>query len=166
MVSSGSGYDIAASQAGTPILFRIKDHKTEISHALFNPPFRNFIRFIYLGRKQNTADSISKNLESVKNHNNQIPLISRFSEQIAKEEDMDEFMKYIAEHEKILSSSLKIPRLKDEFFYDFPGEIKSLGAWGGDCAMVVSDRDESAVRKYFADKGLETLFGFDEIVKI
>lgn len=166
IVSSGSGYDIAASQAGMPIFYSIKNNIPEISPAPFNPPFRDFILFLYLGRKQNTVASIVKNLGSVKKQTNLIPLINSISEQIANEKDINEFMKYISEHEKILSSSLNMPRLKQEYFYDFPGEIKSLGAWGGDCAMVVSDNDESAVRKYFAEKGLKILFGFNEIVKI
>lgn len=166
MVSSGSGYDIAASQAGNPIFYRIINSIPEISNAPFNPPFKECIRFIYLGRKQNTAASIGRNMVSLNKHRNQIPLINMISEQIAIEENIDEFIKYIAEHEKILSVSLKMPQLRQEYFYDFQGEIKSLGAWGGDCAMIVSDMDDSAIRKYFADKGLETIFGFDEIVKI
>jgi hypothetical protein len=55
-------------------------------------------------------------------------------------------------------------RIKEDRFPDFPGEIKSLGAWGGDFAMVVSKEEEKDLLSYFSGKGLNTLFSFEEII--
>ena len=74
-ISSGSGYDIAASLSPSPILYRIVNGTHEISPVVFNPVFKKFIWFIYLGEKQSTATSIEKNLKSVKMNKKLIPVI-------------------------------------------------------------------------------------------
>ena len=165
LVSSGSGYDIAASGSPSSIFYQVNNNKPEIIPVSFKPEFRNFIHFVYSGKKQNTANSIEVNLKSVIKNKNMIPVISGLTEKIAKEENLDEFMRYIEEHEKIISKTLKMKTIKERFFNGFEGEIKSLGAWGGDFVMVASHLDEKQVKRYFRDKGLETIFRFDEIVR-
>ncbi len=164
-VSSGSGYDIAASLAPAPIFFRINEGSHEVNPVVFDPPFKNQILFIYLGNKQSTSASVENNIPLVKRNKNMISFISDLTEQIAKSENIDEFERCIIEHEKILSITLNMTRIKEKYFNDFEGEIKSLGAWGGDFGMVVSRHNEIRVKKYFKDKGLETVFRFDKIVK-
>jgi hypothetical protein len=58
---------------------------------------------------------------------------------------------------------LKYEKVKDKFFKDYWGQVKSLGAWGGDFAMVTSDRSPSETRDYFAEKGFTTFIPFSEI---
>lgn len=165
IVSSGSGYDIAASLSEMPIFYRLVGDINEIKPAPFNPPFKNCIRFIYLGKKQSTSEVIGSSISSVKKNTSMIPQINHLTEILASTKDLGEFSRRVAEHEKIISKTLNIKRIKEEYFSDFEGEIKSLGAWGGDCAMIVSETDEAYVRGYFERKGLKTIFGFDEIVK-
>lgn len=165
MVSSGSGYDIAASLSEGPVFYRVSGENREINPARFNPTFKNFIRFVYLGRKQSTASVLGSSITAVKKNTALIPQINHLTEKIATTKDLREFSISITEHEKIISKTLNIKRIKDEYFSDFDGEIKSLGAWGGDCAMIVSETDEAYVSGYFEGKGLKTIFGFDEIVK-
>lgn len=165
LVSSGSGYDIAASQSPSPIFFRLADGVPEIKPAIFNPSFKDSILFVYLGKKQNTETSIIKSIGPVRKNQNLIPAISSLTHKIAEEGNLAEFMRIISEHEKIIASTLKQPRIKDERFPDFEGEIKSLGAWGGDFAMVVSPHGEAFIRNYFIKKGLDPIFRFDDIVK-
>jgi mevalonate kinase len=164
-ISSGSGYDIAASLSPSPVFYQLKDGDHTITPVVFDPVFKKSIWFLYLGRKQSTASGIEKNLDSVKRNNKLIPVITDLTNKIAAEENMEEFIKSIAEHEKIIAGTIKEARIKEKYFNDFQGEIKSLGAWGGDCAMVVSPLDEKMIRNYFKDKGLETIFRFDEIVR-
>ena len=47
------------------------------------------------------------------------------------------------------------------FFSDFDGTIKSLGAWGGDFVMIVSN---SNPKKYFESKGFTTLLHYHEMI--
>ena len=51
--------------------------------------------------------------------------------------------------------------IKKEFFSDFNGEIKSLGAWGGDFIMVSS---EDNPLNYFKNKGYNTVFKFNDLL--
>jgi mevalonate kinase len=163
-VSSGSGYDIAASNSTTPIVYQINGNGYKITPVAFDPRFKKNIYFIYLGRKQNTSASIEKNIKSVRSEK-MVPVITWLTEKIANEDNMNEFIRYIVEHEIIISKTLKTLRIKEENFNDFDGEIKSLGAWGGDFAMVVSSLPEIHIKSYFKSKGLETFFRFDEIIK-
>ncbi|HBH83737.1 MAG: hypothetical protein A2X04_11155 [Bacteroidetes bacterium GWF2_41_9] len=165
MVSSGSGYDIAASLSPTPVFFRLKEGTREIIPVAFNPVFKNFIWFLYLGRKQSTSTSIDNNLKFIEKNKNLCRIITGLTDIIATAENMEEFIRSITEHEKIIAGTLNMPRIKEKYFNDFEGEIKSLGAWGGDFAMVASPLNETVIRRYFNDKRLEILFGFDEIVK-
>jgi len=57
----------------------------------------------------------------------------------------------------------KIP-IKNEIFPEFRGEIKSLGAWGGDFLLVSSNEDENYIHKYFNSKGLNTIFAFADLI--
>jgi mevalonate kinase len=163
-ISSGSGYDIAASNSTTPIVYQINSNGHKITPVAFDPRFKKNIHFIYLGRKQNTSASIEKNIKSVRSEK-MVPVITWLTEKIVNEDNMNEFIRYIVEHEIIISKTLKTPRIKEEYFNDFDGEIKSLGAWGGDFAMVVSPLPETHVKNYFRNKGLEIFFRFDEIIK-
>lgn len=165
LVSSGSGYDIAASLSPTPVFYQVTDQLRLTVPVVFNPGFREFISFVYLGKKQSTESSIERNIESVKKNLNMIPVINDLTEKLAVEENMEKFIKSIAEHEKIISTTLHMMRIKEKYFSDLEGEIKSLGAWGGDFAMVVSPLNRTRIKRYFKEKGLDTLFGFDEIVK-
>lgn len=164
MISTGSGYDIAASNSETAILYQLSKNGHEVTPINFDPPFKSNIHFVFLGRKQDTSISIQKNMKLIKDKKiaSEITLLT---EKMAKENDMHNFMKHIAEHEIILSSTLKMQRAKDTFFDDFEGEIKSLGAWGGDFVMVVSSLTKNQVKDYFRRKGLTTFFSYDEIIK-
>jgi len=51
-----------------------------------------------------------------------------------------------------------------KYFADFEGEIKSLGAWGGDFYLISTNLSYSGVKKYFENKGLNTLFRWDDLI--
>ncbi len=165
LISNGSGYDIAASRSVNPIYFQIENGNPSVSQAPFHPVFKDAVYFLYSGRKQNTEKSIAANIKLVMDNNDLVPAISWLTEKIATETDTGEFMRYIAEHEKIISKTLKMERIKEMYFKDFEGELKSLGAWGGDFLLVVSKMRESEIRQYFRSRGLNTIFRFDEIIR-
>jgi mevalonate kinase len=165
VISHGSGYDIAASRSSTPIYFRIENGNHIIDHASFAPVFKDSLFFLFSGKKQNTDKSITKNINLVRKNYDMVPMISWLTEKIATETDTAEFMRYIAEHEKIISKTLNMKRIKEMYFNDFDGELKSLGAWGGDFILVVSQMRESEIREYFSSRGLEILFRFDELIR-
>lgn len=54
--------------------------------------------------------------------------------------------------------------VKELHFSDFDGYIKSLGAWGGDFALINSPLPNSALCGYFADKGFHTLLSLKSVM--
>ena len=164
-IFSGSGYDIATSLARSPIVFQLKENKPNVQAVQINPALFDFIHFVYLGNKVSSDESIKANKQVILENKHLIQDISHLTEKIADEDNPDELIKTITEHEKIISETLKITPVKKQFFSDFDGGIKSLGAWGGDFVMIVSQQKDTYIKEYFNNKGLETVFKVDEIIR-
>jgi len=136
-----------------------------VEKADFNPEFADQIYFVYLGKKQNSANSVDKFNSKKKMFANEVQLISELSKHIAFSTNISDFNYFIKEHEYILSSVLKEKMIKEERFTDLQGEIKSLGAWGGDFAMVTWEGTKSELTKYFNKKNIDVIFQFNELIK-
>ena len=74
-----------------------------------------------------------------------------------------DFRILIEEHESIISRELQLAKVKNERFKDFNGSIKSLGAWGGDFCMVVSEMSPTETKNYFLNKGYKTILKYHEM---
>jgi hypothetical protein len=70
----------------------------------------------------------------------------------------------MVEHENLIGMELDLPRVKEEKFSDFWGEVKSLGAWGGDFALIASEKSAEETKQYFSRKGHGVVFSFDEFI--
>ena len=77
-------------------------------------------------------------------------------------DSFEDFKSLIKEHEEILSQILKRETAKDLYFKDYSGEIKSLGAWGGDFILAAGDQNS---KNYFNNLGYNIVFTFDELIK-
>lgn len=164
-VSSGSGYDVVVSNSSTPVLYRFFKDRPEVQPVDFNPPFKHSIFFVYQGKKQSTSLSIQEYLSLGNKNTSLTNEISSITRKMIQVQEIDEFMEILRTHEDIVSRTIGIPKLKDQYFNDFNGEVKSLGAWGGDFAMVVSKLAKQDIKNYFYNKGLKTIFEFDDIIK-
>ena len=91
--------------------------------------------------------------------------ISQLTQEMISCQNLGTFNKIISVHEEIIAKTLKYEKVKQKYFKDFWGEVKSLGAWGGDFAMVTSDRSPSETRDYFNEKGFTTFIPFSEIAR-
>jgi len=163
-VSKGSGYDVACAQNNTPILFQKLKNKIWTEACIFSPEFKDQIYFLYLGKKQKTESEVKRFLSQEKDYSHEIQEISSLSLHLLDAESAIDFDKIIGEHESITSNILGIPSIKKLAFSDFEGSIKSLGAWGGDFAMIRSDWDKKTLTNYFRLKGLNTLIPWDSMV--
>ena len=65
------------------------------------------------------------------------------------------------EHEHLLSNVLEQETIKEKLFPMYPNSIKSLGAWGGDFAMVTGTSSDI---NYFILKGYDTIVPWKEMV--
>ncbi len=161
----GSGYDIACAQAMGPIKYSRFDGKPQWGAAPFQPPFKDSLYFVYLGQKQNSAKEVAKyQMLKIENKNRTIAEISQLTREMIHANDLVTFNKVIVNHESIVAEALGQTKVKDLHFADFWGEVKSLGAWGGDFALVTSDRPASETRDYFHDRGFGTVIPFTEII--
>jgi mevalonate kinase len=160
----GSGYDIACATASSSLFYQIKGNDIpEVKPTRFNPPFTDQLLVVYLNKKQSSAEAIKNHLLSANNLNESIERISRISWQMGTEESIEKFMDLMNEHESIISRLIGVPALKEKAFKDFPGVVKSLGAWGGDFFLALSEMNVSETEKYFQEKGLKSFFRINEI---
>ena len=162
----GSGYDIACATATQSITYqKISNLKSQISNPVnFNPSFSNHLYFVHLNKKQNSREGIQHYKNLTLDKTEYIEQISNITQKIILANELDEFCYYIEVHENIVANVLNLPKVKDIYFSDFPGSIKSLGAWGGDFILVASDEDALTINKYFVDKAFPTILSYNEMI--
>ena len=159
-IFNGSGYDIACAGSNSPLLFSKSENEKYIKEVSFRPVFHENIYFVYLNRKQNSLTEVKK-YKKTKPSKELISEISEITKNILNCDDYKMFNKLINSHEQIISKLISKQTIKKELFNDFQGEIKSLGAWGGDFIMVSSENNPL---DYFKNKGYNTLFKFSDLL--
>lgn len=163
--SSGSGYDVVVAREDGPIFFKKRKNDFSIEKVNFDPQFKDHIYFIYLGQKQDSAISVDQFKSRKRSFRNETKLISDLSRHIASASTLEDFEFYLKEHEMIIASILKQKRIKEARFIDLEGEIKSLGAWGGDFAMMTWHDSKKKLIQYLGEKNIDTIFSFKELIK-
>ena len=166
----GSGYDIACAKAEQPIFYKVNSQQSTdncriIEIANFNPEFKDNLYFVYQGHKQNSANEVKAFLNKENNFENEIKSISEISEIMPDLKTLRDFCYFIKVHEEIMERCLDQKRIK-KYYSDFEGEMKSLGAWGGDFFLAATEWDEQRIRNYFENKGLNVILRYDDIIKI
>jgi mevalonate kinase len=159
---NGSGYDVACANAKGPIEYVSSDVEVSYTPVDFKPSFADQLSFVHLGKKKNSEDGIKEYLDAVKDKKNLVKKITTITESISEVKDLKSFEKLLVEHEDVISEHTGFKKVKSEQFPDFDGCIKSLGAWGGDFILATGDSDK--VKKYFNDKGLNTIVSYNDMV--
>lgn len=163
-LTGGSGADIAATTAPGWFLYR-KTNNNPLTWPLpFNFPHADNSYFVYTGKKQATQSHVKEISNSIKAEEidwlqTNIPLYKFLSSST-----VPEAMKCVSDHEQIISVAIQMDPAANRF-RDFPGSIKSLGAWGGDYLLAVTQQDEAFVRSYFHQKELNTVFNWKEFTQ-
>ncbi len=157
----GSGYDIACAQNDTPIFYRLTGQQPVVTPVHFNPAFADKLYFVYLNRKQNSRNAIAAYREQRLDIAPVVAQINSLTLAIAAAEDSATFASLLEQHEAIMSGVLKMPTVKQALFPDFEGTVKSLGAWGGDFVLAVSDNDPTV---YFRIKGFGMVVPYREMI--
>ena len=157
----GSGYDVACAQNDSPIFYQLIDKKPIVEKVNFNPSFQEDLFFVYLNQKQDSKKGIAQFRENKQHIQNEINEISIISNEFLIAKNLKDFGKLIFEHEQIISSIIKLKPIKQEFFSDYFGEIKSLGAWGGDFVLATGNEQTPS---YFKNKGFVTILSYKELI--
>jgi len=159
----GSGYDVACARADGPITYSNLVNPPEIKSVQLNWSFKDQFVFAYLGNKQDSREGIQRYKEfpakqSILNQ------ISALTHKVVQARDLTEFSALIDQHESIVAEQLQLDKVKDLYFSDFNGSIKSLGAWGGDFILAASEQPVDRTKNYFSSKGLTACLSWDELI--
>lgn len=158
----GSGYDIACAQNNTPILYRLENEKPIVEQIAFNPDFKQHLYFVYLNQKQSSKTAIANYRKNNTAHlDKNIAKIDTLTAEILNTKTLPEFEYVIAKHETAMSHILETKTVKEDLFPDFKGEIKSLGAWGGDFILATSKDNPIP---YFKEKGYTIVLSHEEMI--
>jgi len=158
----GSGYDIACAQNDEPILYHLEKDGQMVEKVKFNPVFTNSIYFVYLNKKQSSKSSIAKYQQlKAQDLDKSIHTINKITQEVLNSGNIRSFAQAIASHEAEMSHILEMKTVHETLFSDFEGEIKSLGAWGGDFILVTAETNPAA---YFAAKGYNTILTYEEMI--
>ena len=130
----------------------------------FDPSFADQLYFVYLGKKQKSEDCVNEFLKEDTPKKLELEKMSLLSKRVLQAQNPFEFDKSISDHESFVGEAINQKPIQEERFADFNGTIKSLGAWGGDFILVRTDMGKREVSRYFYEKGLTTIFRWDEIV--
>ena len=158
---SGSGYDIACAQNNAPVLYHLDKHKPIVEQVAFNPSFAENLFFVYLNKKKNSREGIASYRKNSTALTSEIEEINAISNQLVTVKTLEDFEGLIKKHEQIMGAVLKQLPVKEMLFPDYSGEIKSLGAWGGDFILATGAENTST---YFIEKGYTTVIPYKKMV--
>lgn len=158
----GSGYDIAAAIHSDPILYRRTDSEPRVNSLHLNWDFTSHLFFVHLNKKKDSKEGIARYRSQSQDENQVLSEIDKLTSEIVTCESLDHFEDLIFQHEAIISEMIQIPTCKSEHFRDYPGAIKSLGAWGGDFILATGPEKN---KEYFIQKGYTTILSFEEMIK-
>jgi mevalonate kinase len=158
----GSGYDIACAQNDTPVMYHLTNGKPVVEPVSFDPAFADRLHFVYLNRKQSSKAAVASYYANREEDLDwKVKAVSHISENLLHVADAGSFARELDKHESIISEIVEMQTVKETFFSDFPGVVKSLGGWGGDFVLAVSKDDPVA---YFHERGFKTVIPYREMI--
>ena len=157
----GSGYDIAAAQNNSPIYYERNGYTPKVIPIAFSPAFKEKLFFVHLNQKQNSHAAISNYQKQEVIHPTVKERLTAIGTEIAQTNDLARFCSLLKEHEGITASFLNQIPVQHRLFPDFDGQIKSLGAWGGDFVLAAGNGPTKA---YFQEKGFKTVIPYTDFI--
>jgi len=157
----GSGYDIACAQNNTSITYQLENKKPIIKTVNFQPSFIDQLYFVHLNVKQSSKKGIKKYSDFKGNKSSVIKETSAITDEMMKCKTLLNFEKLLKEHEQIISKIIKNKPIQEIIFSDYFGQIKSLGAWGGDFVLATGSEDTP---NYFKEKGFEIVIPYKDMI--
>jgi hypothetical protein len=125
----------------------------------FDPPFKDQLFFVHRNQKQNSREAIARYNTLKTTQTLDFSALNAITEALLEATTLEAFESLITQHETLVGELIQHPPLKTSHFADYPGAIKSLGAWGGDFFLATRSNTQ-----YFKDKGYNTILAFGEIL--
>ena len=155
----GSGYDLACAKADGPITYQLIENKAKVLNTTIPFDFLDELGFVYRGKKQLTSESLNL-VKSKPFSDDQIDRFNFLTDAFLQSKSLLELEDVIEEHESLLAEHLGLTKVKQELFGELPGQVKSLGGWGGDFVLVTRLRSSE---QWLKQKGYTTIFPFKEL---
>lgn len=160
----GSGYDLACAGVNQAIFYWKDEAKKNHWELLdWQPEWVKDSWFVHLNQKQNSREGIKRYRSKVLDIG-VVREISACSSLLQSALLLRQSREIVDHHEALISNLIELPTVKSRLFPDFPGSIKSLGAWGGDFVWALPMEGVDVV-SYFKNKGYETVIPWEEMVK-
>lgn len=131
---NGSGYDLAVALENQPILYQMTPVRA-VRPVLWSPAFADQLHFLPLGRKQYSSTEVSKH-RSLELSNALRTTLDDCTHSLVTAKDLPAFASAAQHHEEALATWLSKDPIAS-FYPPGPYVLKSLGAWGGDLALVI-----------------------------
>lgn len=160
---TGSGYDLACATANGPILYTRHTPQPLVQTVRFQPPFAEQLRWVYLGQKQNSLREVKSYLRAGKPDEGLLREVSDLTRSILAATDLEAFGMLLAEHELVIGQALGRKTTGETQFVGYPGQAKSLGAWGGDFVLLTLPEPEACLH-WLANNHFETVLSYDTLV--
>jgi len=157
----GSGYDIACAGNNHPITYKLEGEEPKVNEISFDPSFKDQLYFVHLNQKQNSREGIARYKKKRGSISKEIEQISLLTQNMISSNTLQEFEEILKAHESIIAAIIQSKTIKELIFPDYFGEIKSLGAWGGDFVLATGNENTP---DYFRNKGFATLIPYQEMV--
>lgn len=161
----GSGYDIACAMFNSAIYYKLDHDQPLIYPVEFDPPFADRLYFVYQGKKQHSSEEVQRFNQqwAQADLTSEIQTVSEMSRALPTITYFEDFCTLLQVHESILARCLDREPIQRQF-PDFSGTLKSLGAWGGDFLLAVTEQPFEQVKAYFQGKGMNTIFKFQDLI--
>jgi len=162
-VSNGSGYDVACGMTDSALTYQLDDGLVAVKPIAWKPSFSASLFFVYLNTKQKSSSEVSKyqDLKLGLDINAIADKISALTQKMLNAESLEVFKEAMVKHEELMSSVLGYPTVKQLYFSDYKGALKSLGAWGGDFILATGTFED---RAYFVSKGYDVIEEYDTLI--
>jgi len=161
--SKGSGYDVACAQMTSPIAFCRGEEGVQYAEVEFEPDFADQLFFVHLNEKQVSEVEVRSYHEQKRliDIEECIAAANELTIRMIEAPTLEEFDQTIVEHELLIATVLERDTVKTTRFKDYKGQVKSLGAWGGDFVLATGPIE---YRQYFKDKGFDTIVSYHDMV--
>jgi mevalonate kinase len=163
---NGSGYDIACAFASHPILYQRQDEMHQSFDEIhLNEVVTNHLFFVYLNKKQNSRNAINyyNSINSI-SKKDIIKDLNQISDSLLNNSEKKEWIYLLNQHEEIISKSLKLDKISNTLGEKMPFFTKSLGAWGGDFILCISEESEAVVKTKFSQFGYQNVFSYKDFI--
>lgn len=160
----GSGYDLACAQTSSPILYQLRQGRPHFVDIPWTPSYKSSISFVYTGQKQNSREGIQRYRARAGKLDIPLQALNDLTLALVRAADSTTAAQLLNAHEQLVGETIGIEPIQSRLYSDFPGQLKSLGAWGGDFMLAISEGGEDATRQYFLDKGLNTILPYSDMV--